>query len=292
MSKVAIVGIGRWGKNLVSCFDTLADVAYCYHTGTESNAAWLTENYPEITLTERYEEILENKTIDAVVIATPVGTHLDIARQALKADKDVFVEKPLADTAARAHELYKLAAERDRRLFTGYIFLYAPAMRALNERLSDDPAIQIQALWEKFGTFDVPIAESLASHDIAIGQYLFDEPFRSASVTGKAGLRTEADFFQASFVTAAKRRMTATYDRTARQNRKSVVILTEGANRYEFCDDRLYKLEGNTHREITPDGPEPLTAECRAFLQWLRGGEKPPTAGEFGARVNDTLAEL
>lgn len=289
MVTVSVVGIGRWGKNLVRCFDNIAEVAYCCHTGNSSNANQIRKQYPHIPLTDEYDAILNDPTVDAVVIATPIGTHVELAKLALEAQKDVFVEKPLASSTKGARELVELAAEYGNHLFTGYIFLYSPAMQELHDRLEDDPAVRLRANWEKYGTFEASIAESLACHDVAIGQYLFDTTFETASVIGRTGIRTEEDILDICFETTDERLMTASYDRVARCNRKSVTVITKSGTRYEFCDDELFVLQNDEYRNKTPAGQEPLLVECQAFLEWIRGGEAPPSADTFGLTVNEIL---
>lgn len=293
MVTVAVVGIGRWGRNLVRCFDEVAEVAYGCHTGTEVNAGWFRENYPSTDLTTDYDSVLHDDSVDAVALATPVETHADLARAALRADKHLFVEKPLARTAEAAGDLVGLADERDRRLFTGYVYLYAPAFVALLERLDGDPPTHVAATWEKFGTFGSPIEESLACHDVAIGHRLFDETFERATVVERAGIRTETDLLTVVLETADGRTMRATYDRTAERSRKAVVVVTERQDRYVVVDDRLLELDGDEHRDVTPTEPaEPLVEECRAFVDWLEGGDEPPTGGRFGADVTAVMERL
>lgn len=293
MVTVAVVGIGRWGKNLVRCFDTIADVACCCHAGDSSNAAWLAERYPRVALTEQYDRVLADDSVDAVALATPIATHTELAHEALDAGKDVFVEKPLSTDAGAARELVTRADELDRRLFTGYVFLYAPAIEELRRRLEDDPVVHLRTTWEKFGTFDSHIKYSLVCHDVALGHHLFETPFQKGVVTESTGVRTESDILSAVFDTPDGRQMASFYNRAASTNRKSLVALTESGRLYEFGDDQLLILEETGFEKVTlDDKTEPLLAECRAFVNWIVGGETPPSTGRFGARVDAVLAEL
>jgi len=293
MTTIAVVGIGQWGKNLIRCFDECTTIKYCCHTGSSQNADWMSERFPEITLTESYERILRDETVDAVVVATPVSTHATLVRRALQANKHVFVEKPLTNSAAEARSLVELAANRDLSLFTGYVFLYAPAMQRFFEELQTDPPTHIRATWQKFGSFAAPIEYSLACHDIAIGAFLYGETFTEATVTERVGIISDADILGVKYETESKDQLTASYDRTARSKQKSVIVVTESGKRYEFVNDRLYELHQETYRDLTPESVrEPLSAECHAFVKWIEGGPTPPTSGAFGADVNDVLELL
>jgi UDP-2-acetamido-3-amino-2,3-dideoxy-glucuronate N-acetyltransferase len=293
METTAVVGIGRWGKNLLRCFDSLSTVRYCCHAGDPDNAAWLAERHPDVTRTESFEAVLTDDAVDAVVLATPIDTHASLVRRTLQANKHVFVEKPLATEGEAANELVDLAADRDRCLFTGYVFLYAPGMRELWRRTRDDPVRHLRAHWRTFGTFEDRIAWSLACHDVAIAHHLFGEPLVTASTTEAVGVRTEGDLLSVDLRTDGGRTLAASYDRTARQSSKSIVAVTAGGHRYEFADDRLYELRDDDHVDVTPTDPdEPLVAECEAFLDAVAGGEPPPTAGRFGARVTEVVQSL
>jgi UDP-2-acetamido-3-amino-2,3-dideoxy-glucuronate N-acetyltransferase len=108
-TRIALIGAGRWGKNLLREFDKLSVVASVCHLKNPKTTQWLKNSFPHIRHTNSYKDILRDPTVEAVVIATPVKTHYRIAREALLAGKHVFVEKPLAQTAAEAKELSDLA---------------------------------------------------------------------------------------------------------------------------------------------------------------------------------------
>ena len=109
MKKIAIVGMGRWGKNLIRDFSKLVQVKTCVTTGNRKNLAWLQQNYPDVIHTTDIHEILKDPSISAIVIATPINSHFSIAKKALESKKHVFVEKPLTKTVAEAQKLIKIA---------------------------------------------------------------------------------------------------------------------------------------------------------------------------------------
>ena len=293
MTIVAVLGFGSWGQNLIRCFDTLCEVAYGCHTGDQSNANWLNDHYPTVTLTTSYDRILEDDEVDAVVIATPVKTHARLAARAIRSGKHVFVEKPLAHGARYAQHVAELADEFDRKLFTGYIFIYAPAVRLLVDYLQNDPPVHISATWKKFGSFEAPIEQSLVCHDVALGHWLFGDPFTRTSVVERTAVRTRTDVLSAIFEADDGRTMRAAYDRTANEKRKSIIVTSKSRDRYEIINNRLLKVVGEDHQDLTPpDLSEPLAEECSSFINWIEGGNEPPTAGRFGVGVDRVLGEL
>lgn len=124
MKKIAIIGLGNWGKNLIRDFSKLVQVKTCVTTGNRKNLAWLQQNYPDVMHTTDIHEILKDPSIGAIVIATPINSHFSITKKALESKKHVFVEKPLTKTVAEAQKLIKIAKKNHRCLFVGYVFLY------------------------------------------------------------------------------------------------------------------------------------------------------------------------
>jgi predicted dehydrogenase len=95
MTRLGQVGLGQWGKNLARNFADLADLAWLCDLD-EAQHAELAQRYPQARLTARFDDVLADDSVDAVVIATPVPTHHELAKRALEAGKHVFVEKPPA----------------------------------------------------------------------------------------------------------------------------------------------------------------------------------------------------
>ena len=124
MKQIAIVGMGRWGKNLVRDFSRVSKVKTCVTTGNKKNMMWLRKNYPNINFATDINQVLNDSDIDAVVIATPIKSHFTIAKQSLEAKKNVFVEKPLTKTVEQAKKLVGIAKRNKLCLFVGHVFLY------------------------------------------------------------------------------------------------------------------------------------------------------------------------
>src|SRR5688572_15142989 len=111
--KVAIIGFGYWGPNLLRNFNSLADCKVKYVCDSRNDRlAVVNRQYPGVTTTTDPETVFADADVDAIVIATPVFTHFDLAKKALLNGKHVLVEKPLTSTSAEALELKKIAAEK------------------------------------------------------------------------------------------------------------------------------------------------------------------------------------
>ena len=126
-TKVAVAGLGYWGPNLARNFDTLAELAWV--CDSDGNAVErMRGRFPQARTTTDFDELLADDALDAVVVATPVPTHADLALRALEAGKHVLVEKPPAMTAEEIDGLVELAEERNLVLMPGHLLLYHPGV--------------------------------------------------------------------------------------------------------------------------------------------------------------------
>jgi predicted dehydrogenase len=177
---VALIGVGYWGPNLARA---LADIPGC-RLGTicdadEARLKRLGRLHPESRLTADFATVLDDDEVDAVVIATPVATHYDLARQALQAGKHVMVEKPLATTSAHCEDLIRIADERSLRLMVGHVFLYNAAVRKVKDYIDSGELGEIRYVYSQrlnLGQVrrDVNALWNFAPHDLSILGYWLD----------------------------------------------------------------------------------------------------------------------
>ena len=92
---IGIIGVGNWGKKLLNVFNNLTNVKTCACLDKIKNQNWFNENYPKIILTDNYKNILNDKSIDAAVIATSIDNHYEVASESIAAKKHIFIEKPV-----------------------------------------------------------------------------------------------------------------------------------------------------------------------------------------------------
>ena len=128
--KLAVVGAGYWGENLVRVFHQLG-VLYRICDFSPGRLQQLAEKYPDTKMDNSFEGILYDPAVDAVVIATPAESHYDLARKSLLAGKDVYVEKPLTLRCEEAEMLIALAEQQSRILMVGHLLEFHPAITCL-----------------------------------------------------------------------------------------------------------------------------------------------------------------
>jgi predicted dehydrogenase len=189
--RVGIVGLGYWGPNLLRGLieQPSVDVSYICDRD-EARLESFGRRYPGARATSCYEDLLEDPQLDAIVIATPVFTHFELASAALRAGKHTFVEKPLAPSTAAANELIELAEERDLRLMCGQTFLYSPPVREVKRLIDTDELgdiFFISSSRVNLGLHqrDVSVIWDLGPHDFSILLHWLDEVPESITATGR-----------------------------------------------------------------------------------------------------------
>jgi predicted dehydrogenase len=179
---IAQIGCGYWGPNLLRNFSALKNcrVKNVVDASAERRA-FVSANFPRTTAVENHEAVLADPEIDAVVIATPAGTHFELARAALRAGKHVFVEKPMATKAAEVDELARVAGEKKLIVMVGHTFIYNSAVRYVKRLIDAGDLGVIRYIYSQrlnLGRIrsDVDALWNFAPHDISIIQYWLGDP--------------------------------------------------------------------------------------------------------------------
>jgi predicted dehydrogenase len=177
--RVGQAGLGNWGKNLVRNFDDLAELTWiCDASATQRDA--FAARYPAASVTGDFDDLLADESLDAVVVATPVPTHYELARRALLAGKHVFVEKPPAMRGAEMEELVELARARELVLMPGHLLLYHPGVRALKALIDDGSLGDVLCVYGNRQNLGVIRSNenalwSLGVHDLSVILWLIGE---------------------------------------------------------------------------------------------------------------------
>jgi len=179
---VAQLGCGYWGPNLLRNFSSLKNcwVKYVVDSSPDRRA-FVETNFPRTKAVESPDIVLADPEIEAVIIATPAGTHFQLARQALLAGKHVFVEKPLATTVAEVDELGRLATDRGLVVMAGHTFVYNAAVRYVKKLVDSGDLGEIRYIYSQrlnLGRIrsDIDALWNFAPHDISIIQYWLGNP--------------------------------------------------------------------------------------------------------------------
>jgi predicted dehydrogenase len=190
MVNVAIIGYGYWGPNLVRNFlsSDSSRVTMVADARLE-RLDLVTRSYPSIKTTQQPADVFKSSEVDAVVIATPVFSHFDLAQQALKAGKHVLIEKPMTSSVKEADDLIKLAKEKKKALMVDHTFLYTSSVKKMKELMEQDVIGKVNyfdSVRINLGLFqpDINVLWDLAPHDLSILCYLIHEEPYSVNATG------------------------------------------------------------------------------------------------------------
>jgi predicted dehydrogenase len=192
VERVGLVGLGYWGPNLARNFDDLGALAALCDLDPELRDRF-GARYPEARVYADYDEMLAAGGLDAVVVATPVPTHYDLARRALAAGLHAFVEKPPAMRAAEMEELVALAAERGLVLMPGHLLLYHPGVQRVKALIDAGDLGEILCIYgnrQNLGVIrkDENALWSLGVHDLSVILYLLGEEPEEVWAHGNAFL--------------------------------------------------------------------------------------------------------
>jgi predicted dehydrogenase len=179
---LAQIGCGYWGPNLLRNFSSLPDcrVKYVVDASPERRA-FVETNFPRTQAVDMTDVVFSDSEITGVVIATPAGTHFQLAKETLLAGKHVFVEKPLATKVSEVDELATLAAERNLVVMVGHTFIYNSAVRYVKKLLDAGELGEIRYIYSQrlnLGRIrgDIDALWNFAPHDISIIQYWLGDP--------------------------------------------------------------------------------------------------------------------
>jgi len=325
MTGIGVVGAGYWGPNLIRNF---AAAESCALAGVadldEGRLARMKNSYPKITVTTRFQDLLDNPEIQGIALSTPANTHYELARQVLEAGKNVFVEKPLAQTVAECEDLIRLAGERNRVLMVGHTFEYNAAVQRVEEYIRNQELGEIYYIYSQrlnLGVVrqDVNAMWNLAPHDISIALRWLGAMPAAVNAQGYTYLQEGVEdvvylnlefadgvavHIHVSWLDPGKvRRMTVVgsekmvvYDDASTEAK--IQLFDKGIDRQhidgslgDFDSFGKFQLIQRAGDVLIPriDFVEPLKVECAHFVECIAQNKTPITDGENGLRVVKVL---
>jgi predicted dehydrogenase len=316
VTKVALAGLGYWGPNLARNFDELAELAWLCDL-SEENRERFAARFPGARMTGNFDEVLADDSVEAVVIATPVVTHFELAKQALEAGKHVLVEKPPALTGAEVEELVAMAEEQGRVLMPGHLLLYHPGVIRLKELIESGELGDVLYIYgnrQNLGQIrkDENALWSLGVHDLSVILHLLGEEPAEAWARGESFLTEGVEdvvFCYLRFPSGKVAHMHLSWLDPHKMRRITVVGRDKMAVFDDMELDRKLTVydKGPVERAATygewvtrtgdiysPKIPnaEPLRLECEHFLGLVAGEGDPLAAAREGVAVVRALEQL
>lgn len=311
MKTIAVIGAGYWGKNLVRNYFELGTLNSVCDARKDVLSA-LQKTFPDVTYSTDFESVLADETVKAVVIALPAESHYEYAAKALRAGKDVFVEKPLALELDHAEKLTAMALEGKRILMVGHLLRYHPAFLKLKEMIDRGMLGRLQyvystrlslgkirreenALWS-FAPHDISMILALCNempqHVFAVGHNYLHKQLADVTTThlsfpsgvnGHIFVSWLHPFKEQKLIVIGQSKM-AVFEDTQPWEKK--IALYSHTIKWESGMPVPEKVDP----EFVPvEGKEPLREECLHFLHCIEKRETPITDGNEGHRVLDVL---
>lgn len=311
--RFGVIGWGYWGPKIARNLEALPHSTLAMVADMDAfRLAKLPLNQPWIQTTTQVKDILRSD-IDAVVIATPVRTHFQLAREALLHDKHVLVEKPLTASVEEAEELVALAQERQRILMVGHTFEYNPAVNELRKLVQSGDLGKIYCIEAErvnLGLFrrDINVIWDLAPHDISILLYLLGKKPERIKVQAHSHLQSHIEdvaHLDLEFADNMNAHIHVSWLHPCKIRRVTVIgdarmVVYDDTNPAEMI--KIYNKGADVNADpvvsyrygaITIphiDWIEPLRLECEDFAQAIRTGVQPRAHGGIGLEVVRILA--
>jgi predicted dehydrogenase len=313
--RVGVVGYGYWGPNLVRNFSDVAgcEVAAVSDLSAERRAL-ATRRHPSVTAVADATAMIRDPDIDAIIIATPVSSHFNLAMEAFAAGKHVWVEKPLALNSAQAERLVEQADRVGKTLLVDHTFAYTPAVRKMRELVDSDDLGQIyyyDSVRVNLGLFqhDVNVIWDLAVHDLSIMDYVLGEKPLAVSATGMAHVPGQPEniayltlFYPSSLIAhvhvnwlapvkvrrtlvGGSRKMIV-YDDL--EPSEKIKVYDKGLTMRDNPESVYQRLAGYRSGDMWAPQinlSEALHTEATHFVRCIESGETPLTDGHAGLRV-------
>jgi predicted dehydrogenase len=316
--RIGVVGLGYWGPNLARNLGAIpgSELAWLCDASEEARTR-LAQAFPAARTSAEVAELLDDPTLDAVVLATPVPTHAELAIAVARAGKHCFVEKPLATSAADAERAVAAAEQAGKVLMVGHLLEYHPAVARLKELIDGD---ELGPLYYVYGNrlnlgklrADENALWSLGAHDVSVALHLIGEEPCECLAHGASFVREgvqDVVFCYLRFPSGIVAHLHLSWLDPHKERRLTVV----GARRMATFDDMLIEGKLTIYDKgfdedtrswgeyIARSGDtfsprianlEPLRIECEHFIDCVRTGATPRSDGRSGLRVVRVLEQL
>jgi predicted dehydrogenase len=318
---IGVIGLGHWGPNHVRVFGQCTGARVVVAADpAEARRRHVAQLYRDVEVVEDARDVVRRPDVDAVVVATPVRTHVEITTAALLEGKHVLLEKPMCTSLAQAHALCGLAAQQNRLLVHGHVFLYNGGIRYLAEglRRGDFGAVQyIHATRTNLGPIrtDVNVVDDLATHELTIFNHLFGGTPSWLSASGSCLLGTARE--DVAFVTMSYGDVLAHVHVSWLDPQKTRTITIVGTRRMVVWNDMEQGEPVRVYDKGLMEEPyydsfgefqlrlrdadilipkiglqEPLRAQAEAFIRRVVSGEPTPCEAETGVQVVSCLETI
>jgi len=296
--RVGVIGAGYWGPNIVrNLHEAPGAEAVAVADLSKERLDVISKRFPAVRVTTDYRELVEDPSIDAICVVTPVRTHRKLAEEAFAAGKHVFVEKPLAHTVSDAEAIVRAADRAKKTLMVGHTFVYNPAVVAVKNILESDGIGRVHYIDSQ--------RVNLGLHQFDINVLWLNEEPLWVQCTGACYVQPTIEdvvFLQIGFPSGAIAHAHLSW--LAPSKLRTMIVIgsqkmvvyddVQGVEKVKIYDQGVDKLESDELRRSYRAGDihspripmtEALQVEMRHFIECVRDGKKPRSDGEAGLTV-------
>lgn len=320
MVDFGLIGVGYWGPNLARNLSGLENGRLAWVCDARAEVlARAAVSYPSASTTNNIDELLRAPDLDAVVVATPAGTHFEIASRCLRGGKHVLVEKPLAMSSAECDELIRLAEDADLKLMVGHTFLYSPPVIKLKGLVDSGELGDIYYAYSTRANLgqirrDVNAMWNLAPHDVSILLYLFGSVPWQVSARGITHIQEGIEdvvFMYLDFPNGVTAQVHVSWLDPGKVRKLTLVgsskmVIYDDVDpdaKIRVLDKGVTKVANNKPESFSSFGEfqlllragdvlipkiaatEPLRTECQHFADCITNDQRPLTDGLHGRQV-------
>lgn len=310
IKKIAVIGAGYWGKNLVRVFHQIG-VLYAVCDARKESLEEIQKTYKTPHLFSHWQEVINSPEIDAVVIATPAVTHYEMTKTALLNGKDVFVEKPLALYGQEAVELKDITEQKQRILMVDHLLHYHPAVVKLKELIDQGELGKLQYIYSNrlnIGKLrsEENILWSFAPHDVSVILSMAGRPPKRVTAEGEAYLQEniyDTTITHLSFPDRLRAHIYVSWLHPYKEQRlvvigsKAMAVFDDVQNEEKLCVYphkiewiRQAPVADKAEKKVIPiENQEPLMQACLHFLNCVQTRQNPLTDAQEAIRVLTVL---
>ena len=318
MVGMAVVGAGAWGKNHIRVFSELPNVRLKYVCDSDrSKLLSIEKTYPQTRMVETMKPILEDSDVRGVVVASSAASHYSLAKEALMADRDVLVEKPMALRSKEAEEIVEIAEKKGRILMVGHLLLYHPVVDRLKEMILAGELGEIYYIYTQRVNLGVIRQDenallSFAPHDLSVILHLIEAQPVVVSAHGESYIQRGIEdvvFVSLRFSDGKMANVHLSWLDPHKMRKitivgaKKMVVFddVEASEKLKIYDKGVRSPSYDTYGEylslrfgdITIPSikmVEPLRTEAAHFIQCIESRQEPKTGGRDGVKVVNILA--
>jgi len=288
--RIAVIGAGNWGKNLVANLHELGVLAAIAEPNDLLRKE-LKQKYPDVEVFDNHNQIMDSD-IPAIVIATPVVTHYDLVKMSLENGKDVFVEKPITLKTLEAEDLARIADTENKILMVGHLLLYQPAIKFIKNALKDGLIGELKGLHQE--RLNLGRARSVENvmwsfgvHDIAVLNYLVASPLKDFEVVGQNILQDSVEddvYLHMKFENDVQAHLHSSWLWPEKQ-RKLAIIGSSGMLVYDELEQTVIHHKKTISKDLQNQdegqkivfegAAQPLKLEMQHFLEVIKTRNKP-----------------